>query len=114
MPLVEYTWGRDIDLRTDVTIADEVASFTNNSVASAGGLGTGNGIGNGKSWMQKNTTQVTSQDVDISKTPQPRKNKPAQKFCWLLIVSMAGLRPRFTASRYALPWRSRPIERRAR
>lgn len=71
MPLVEYTWGRDIDLRTDVTIADEVASFTNNSVASAGGLGTGNGIGNGKSWMQKNTTQVTSQDVDISKTPQP-------------------------------------------
>src|SRR3569833_1326821 len=49
-PLVDYQWGRDIDLREDVTIADEVSSFTLSNMASAGSLGTGNGIGNGKAW----------------------------------------------------------------
>ena len=32
-PLVAVTWGRDIDLREDVTIADEVSSFTNSTFA---------------------------------------------------------------------------------
>ena len=29
MPLVSTTWSRDIDLREDVTVADETSSFTN-------------------------------------------------------------------------------------
>lgn len=69
-PLAAVTWGRDIDLREDVTIADEVSSFTLTSFASAGGLGTGNSIGNGKAWIGKNTSQITGVDVDINKIPQ--------------------------------------------
>src|SRR6266478_6490155 len=52
-PLAAVTWGRDIDLREDVTIADEVSSFTLSTYASAGGLGTGNTVGNGKAWIGK-------------------------------------------------------------
>lgn len=69
-PLVSVTWGRDIDLREDVSIADEVSSFTTSTYASAGGLGTGNVLGYGKSWAGKNTTQVTGVGVDIAKTAQ--------------------------------------------
>ncbi len=68
-PLAAVTWGRDIDLREDVTIADEVSSFTQSTFASAGGLGTGNSIGNGKAWIGKNTDQITGIAVDISKVP---------------------------------------------
>ena len=32
-PLVSVTWGRDIDLRSDVSIADETSSFTNSSLS---------------------------------------------------------------------------------
>src|SRR5271157_214116 len=68
-PLAAVTWGRDIDLREDVTIADEVSSFTVSTYGSAGGFGSGNGIGNGKAWIDKTTTQVTGIGLDISKVP---------------------------------------------
>lgn len=70
-PLAAVTWGRDIQLREDVTIADEVSSYTVSSYASAGGLGAGQGIGNGKAWMGKNATQVTGVSVDIGKISNP-------------------------------------------
>lgn len=70
-PLAAVTWGRDIDLREDVTIADEVSSYTVSTYASAGGLGAGQGIGNGKAWMGKTTNQVTGVSVDIGKVTQP-------------------------------------------
>jgi hypothetical protein len=70
-PLAAVTWSRDIDLREDVTIADEVSSFTLSNFASAGGLGTGNSIGTGKAWIGKESTQISNIAVDISKTPQP-------------------------------------------
>jgi hypothetical protein len=66
-PLASVSWGRDVDLREDVTIADEVSSFTLSTYGSAGGLGAGQGIGTGKAWMGKNTNQVTGIDVDIYK-----------------------------------------------
>lgn len=68
-PLSSVTWGRDIDLREDVTIADEISSFTLTTFASNGGLGTGNGIGNGKAWIGKSTDQITGVGVDIAKVP---------------------------------------------
>lgn len=71
LPLVSVSWSRDMPLRDDVTIGDEVSSFTLSTYASAGGLGTGNSIGNGKSWSGRNTTQITGVDVDIAKTPHP-------------------------------------------
>ena len=37
-PLVDVTWSRDIDLRSDVSIGDEVSSFTNSTFAAAGGI----------------------------------------------------------------------------
>ena len=68
-PLVSVTWGRDIDLREDVTLADEVSSFTLSTFASQGSLGTGNSIGNGKAWIGKNTDQITGIGLDIAKVP---------------------------------------------
>ncbi len=68
-PLAAVTWGRDIDLREDVTIADEVSSFTLSTFGSAGGLGAGNGIGTGKAWIGKDTNQITGISADIAKIP---------------------------------------------
>jgi hypothetical protein len=70
-PLAAVSWGRDIDLREDVTIADEVSSFTLSTYNSAGGLGTGQGIRNGKAWIGKNTDQITGVSVDIAKITNP-------------------------------------------
>lgn len=65
-PLVAVSWGRDIDLREDVTIADEVSSFTNSTFASAGGLSP-----NGKAWISKDANAITGIGLDIGKTAHP-------------------------------------------
>lgn len=70
-PLAAVSWGRDIDLREDVTLADEVSSFTLSTYGSQGGLGTGNSVGNGKAWAGKNSDQITGVGLDISKIPNP-------------------------------------------
>lgn len=70
-PLAAVTWSRDLDLRQDVTIADEVSSFTTSTYGSPGGLGTGSGIGTGKAWVGRDTTQITGISVDIAKIPHP-------------------------------------------
>ncbi|MDE1905290.1 MAG: DUF2184 domain-containing protein [Rhodospirillales bacterium] len=66
MPLAAVTWGRDIDLRSDVSIADEVSSFTNSTFASAGGPSP-----NGKSWIGKDATAIAALSLDIGKTANP-------------------------------------------
>lgn len=66
MPLAAVTWGRDIDLREDVTLADESASFTNSTFAAPGGI-----VPTGINWSGKNTTAIAGIAVDISKTAQP-------------------------------------------
>lgn len=71
MPLAAVTWSRDIDLREDVTIADEVSSFTISSFANAGNLGAGNGIRNGKSWIGKSSNQIGGVGIDIGKIGVP-------------------------------------------
>lgn len=74
-PLVSVTWGRDIDLREDVTIADEVTSFTVSSYGSQSGLGTGTfaqgGIGSGKAWVSKEANDIPQVSVDIGKSVRP-------------------------------------------
>lgn len=70
-PLAAVTWGRDIDLREDVTIADEVSSFTLSTYGSQGGLGTGNGIGTGKAWIGKTADQISGVGLDIAKLVGP-------------------------------------------
>jgi hypothetical protein len=71
MPLVAVSWSRDVDLREDVSIADENSSFTLSTFASAGSLGAGNSIRNGKAWIGKATDQIGGVSVDIGKYPQP-------------------------------------------
>lgn len=66
MPLVNFTWSRDITLREDVTIADETSSFTNSSFASSGGI-----TPNGKAWLAKNANQIPNIQLDIGKTANP-------------------------------------------
>ena len=71
MPLYSVKWSRDIDLRTDVTLGDEFTAFSQTKVASAGSLGTGHGVGNGKAWVGKETTQITGVDLDLNKLSLP-------------------------------------------
>jgi hypothetical protein len=65
-PLVAYTYGRDIQMREDVTIADEVSSFTNSAFAATGGI-----IPGGLSWIGKDVNTISGAALDIGKTPQP-------------------------------------------
>ena len=65
-PLVSVTWGRDIDLREDVTIADEASSFTNSAFAAAGSMNA-----SGKNFVGKNSNAIAGIALDIGKTSQP-------------------------------------------
>lgn len=65
-PLVDIKWSRDIDLREDVSIADETSSFTNSQFASAGGINP-----NGKNWIGKDSNAIAAMALDIGKTAQP-------------------------------------------
>jgi hypothetical protein len=65
-PLVSVSWSRDIDLREDITIADEVSSFTNSTFASTGGVKPA-----GKSWIGKDANAIAAMQLDISKTAYP-------------------------------------------
>jgi hypothetical protein len=78
MPLVQYTWSRDIDLREDVTLADETSSYTNSTFASANGV-----QGSNISWIGKNGEVKTGMSLDIGKTPNPL-NLWGQELGWTL------------------------------
>jgi hypothetical protein len=65
-PLVSFSWSRDIDLRSDVSIADEVSSFTNSTFAAIGGL-----TPTGKAWIGKDASAIASLALDIGKTANP-------------------------------------------
>ena len=65
-PLVSVTWGRDIDLREDVSMGDETSSFTNSTFAAAGGISS-----SGKNWVGKNSNAIPGVGVDIGKTASP-------------------------------------------
>ena len=65
-PLVTVTWSRDIQLREDVTIADETSSFTNSTFTAAGGINPA-----GKNFISKNANAIAGVALDIGKTAQP-------------------------------------------
>ncbi|RKT94325.1 UNVERIFIED_ORG: hypothetical protein C7432_0768 [Pantoea allii] len=66
MPLLAYTWSRDVDLREDVSIADEISSFSNSSFAAPSSVGT-----DGESWISNSTNVIAGVDLDIQKTSLP-------------------------------------------
>jgi hypothetical protein len=65
-PLVAVTWGRDIDLREDVTMADEVSSYTLSSFAAPGGI-----TPTGKNWIGKDSNAISGIQLDIGKVTNP-------------------------------------------
>jgi hypothetical protein len=71
MPLIDIQYDRDIDIRSDVTMADEFSSFTVSTFGGAGGLGTGNSITNGKHWIGRNSTAISGVSVDIGLLTKP-------------------------------------------
>lgn len=66
-PIAEFTWGRDIDTRTDVTIADEVTSFLLSNYA-GGVSGTGAGT---KAWASQKDGTLPRVDISMTKTLKP-------------------------------------------
>lgn len=70
LPLVAYTWMRDIKLREDVSVADEYSSFTNSSFSAPGGINNG-GFRSGKSWASKDATAISGIGLDIGKSANP-------------------------------------------
>ena len=65
-PLVDISWSRDIDLREDVSMGDEMSSYTNSAFAATGGFRPG-----GKAWIASNSTEIQGVAVDIGKTSTP-------------------------------------------
>ena len=65
-PLADVTWPLDIDVRTDVTMADEMSSYTNTTFAAVGGVSP-----TGKAWIGKNTNTLPGMSLDIGKTASP-------------------------------------------
>jgi len=65
-PLYSVTWSRDVDLREDVSIADEQSSFTNSTFAATGGTKPA-----GKAWIGKDTNAIAGIALDIGKTASP-------------------------------------------
>jgi hypothetical protein len=63
MPLAAVTWQEDVDLRTDVSMGDEISSYTNSTFAAYGGI-----PGSNKSWIDKDATAIQGIDLDITKT----------------------------------------------
>ncbi|QIP56837.1 DUF2184 domain-containing protein [Hafnia alvei] len=63
LPLTSVKWSRDMPLRSDISIADEVSSFTNTDFASVGGPNP-----NGKNWLSKKGTAVAGIELNISPT----------------------------------------------
>lgn len=65
-PLQDFTWSRDINVRSDVTMADDFSSFTNMAMASVGGIDP-----TAKAWIGKKTTNLPNVALDIGKTTSP-------------------------------------------
>ena len=66
-PIADFTWSRDIDLRSDVTMADELTSFILTNYH--GGFG-GTGVGK-KSWITSDTTTPAQIGVSNTKVMNP-------------------------------------------
>lgn len=58
-PLFNTTWGRDINLRSGITMAAESTSFMRSNI---GGIGTQSATG--KPWISPNTTTLPGVSID--------------------------------------------------
>lgn len=65
-PLFDVTWGRDIKLRTDVSMFNESSSFTR---ASFGAIGTQSAVG--KPWLSQNSNTLPNVSIDGERVVTP-------------------------------------------
>lgn len=65
-PLYSTSWSRDVTLRTDVSLGDDLASWTNTNYASPGGV-----TPSGVNWISGNSNAIPGPAVDLGKTAQP-------------------------------------------
>lgn len=65
-PLYNVTWSRDVQLRTDVSLGDELASWNQVNYGTAGGLNP-----TGKNWISSNTNAIPGPSVDMGKLSNP-------------------------------------------
>ena len=65
-PLQEFTWSRDINVRSDVTMGSDFSSFTNSAMASVGGINPTK-----KAFISKESSTLPNVSVDIGKTASP-------------------------------------------
>lgn len=66
MPLQNFTWSRDINVRSDVTMAHDFSSFTNTALASPGGIDPTK-----KAFISKDSSTIPNVAIDIGKTASP-------------------------------------------
>lgn len=79
LPLTSVKWTRDMPLRSDISIADEVSSFTNTDFAGVGGPNP-----NGKNWMGKKGTAIAG--IELSIDPTRNNLTPwAQEVGWTVL-----------------------------
>lgn len=84
MPLVSVSWHRDIDLREDVTIADEASAFTTTSLAAMGSSST-----TGKNWIGAKSTAINGISINTDKTTLPM-NLWGMEAAWSIPELLAG------------------------
>lgn len=70
-PLASISWDRDLPVRDDVTLGDEVTSFTQSTFGTPSGPGTGSAIGQKRSFIGKKTSEVAEMEIDIGKVTIP-------------------------------------------
>jgi hypothetical protein len=65
-PMAEFTWSRDIDVRTDVTMGDEMASWVRMNYGAPGGLAP-----TGKNFVGSQSTAIPGMQLDFGKEGNP-------------------------------------------
>ena len=65
-PLYSVTWGRDIKLRTGITMANESTSFIRSNLGAVGGT-----KADGKPWISPNTTTLPGISIDGERVVLP-------------------------------------------
>jgi hypothetical protein len=70
-PLFSVSYDRDVPIRTDVTLGDEVSSFTQSNFGTPGGAGTGSAPGQKRSVISKIATQLPEMQVDLGVVTVP-------------------------------------------
>lgn len=68
LPLTSVSWGRDIKLRSGITMSNESTSFIQSAFAAAGTLAQGNG---GMPWISPETTAIPGVSIDGTRVVLP-------------------------------------------